>query len=443
MLVVGLLVLAGACSRPGVPSTLESSTSPATSPAPAPTASTTSTTSTVTPPPAPAVLDERPLWSGAVTSRPGELGATFVGDALVQVGLEGGEDYRRTLSVVDAATGKVRWSLREEAALGGDGARLGFVTYHTTVLDADGDWSVVVQYEKAVTMPSGKPGREEGLAALSGADGSVRWRFPVLTDRRLGPATGEPWSNLTSFRANERYAVALVTRNGARNERTADTWIGFDLASRQKLWEVPWAAADGRFDLAGDMVVGDVTPVGKPVPELTGAGVKIVAGVDAATGRTRWTTAETPPSGTSGLTGTGVLITTGERGAQRVTLVDPVTGDQLWDPELTLTATDVRCRAGTRLLACHDDDGGIVVLDPATRKSTRFEPESGYELSRIWEDRLVLVAREESALITDRDGNPLVTPLPGVIRDLDADHVAVVVQEDPERGRLAVHRLPL
>jgi len=269
VLVTALVALAGAC------------TGGTTEPAPRESRAAPSESSSVTTyPPEPVAFDERPLWSGPVTARPGEIGATFAGDALVQVGLADGESYRRTLSVVDAATGKVRWSLRREAVIDCDGARLGFLAYDVLVLDADGDWSVLVQYEKDVTLPSGAPGREEGLAALSGADGKVRWRFPVLTDRRIdsGPATGEPWSSLTTFRANERFAVASVTSYGPRNERTGDTWVGFDLTSRTKLWEVPWAAQDGQFDLVGDVVVGEGTPPGKPVPDLGEAGVEIVAG---------------------------------------------------------------------------------------------------------------------------------------------------------------------
>jgi len=85
----------------------------------------------------------------------------------------------------------------------------------------------------------------------------------------------------------------------------------------------------------------------------------------------------------------------------------------------------------------------VLVLDPATRRTIRFEPEPGYEVSRIWEDRIVLAGRERPSLVVDRDGNPQFTPVDGTFRDLDERYAAVVeTEDDPRSGRLVVYRLP-
>ncbi|MFI8546852.1 PQQ-binding-like beta-propeller repeat protein [Spirillospora sp. NPDC077959] len=126
-------------------------------------------------------IDAAPLWTGHTTEAPAPASASksakdtglrsvqsirLAGDAIVYTGRDAGDRDLGKLVVADAGTGKVRWSVRKDASLGG-GAEAN-ITGVPHIVDTGEKRLALVEY-------SG-PGDEEGVAALSLKDGSVQWK---------------------------------------------------------------------------------------------------------------------------------------------------------------------------------------------------------------------------------------------------------------------------
>src|SRR5262249_35141969 len=98
------------------------------------------------------------------------------GDVVITSGQTSeGTDAPDRLVVRDAGTGVTRWSIDENAQVGG-GARLDFPDSARAVGDPSGDWTLVAPFER----PLGGLDVEEGIVGLSGVDGTPRWLIPVL-----------------------------------------------------------------------------------------------------------------------------------------------------------------------------------------------------------------------------------------------------------------------
>jgi hypothetical protein len=134
------------------------------------------------------LVGERVTWdttgAGAVSTI---YGARIHGDAVV---LQAGERDDHRLAVVDAGTGRPRWSRKNFAELrGGNGATLFDPAPGGAplVAGAPEDFVVLVHYyrddcDQPTGCPldgDGEPREEQGIAALSGKDGTVRWMTPL------------------------------------------------------------------------------------------------------------------------------------------------------------------------------------------------------------------------------------------------------------------------
>ena len=119
----------------------------------------------------------RPLWTDRSKGVPRYADRFALhGDSVVMVsGPKGGEDDR--LSVMDAATGRIRWSVGIWKPLrGGHGDRwdgLGPYDPVPQIVDRGGDWGVLVRTSQNHDSIQGA----HGLALMSGKDGSVLWLY--------------------------------------------------------------------------------------------------------------------------------------------------------------------------------------------------------------------------------------------------------------------------
>ena len=166
------------------------------------------------------------------------------------------------LSMVDLASGEVRWTLESGQELdGGAGDTSWAPTGHAParlVATADG-LAVPVEYDR--------PGRDEaGLALLSAEDGDVVWQHETGSaedDRRV------LWA------ADDRVALLTVASEDLRT-------IAVDLGTGEEVWELPdvWPAA-----IAGDTALMISSP--EALEDPAGAVTMpegVVAGVDLVTG---------------------------------------------------------------------------------------------------------------------------------------------------------------
>ncbi|TDC55845.1 hypothetical protein E1281_10335 [Actinomadura sp. KC345] len=179
-------------------------------------------------------IDATPLWtavtsaaaaSGTVPGSAGDMGLTTVedvrlaGGALVLTGRDAEDDDRDEQVVVDVENGKVRWSVRDGASLGG-GAEATFVGVSPVtglggprIVDMGGEWLSFVEYRG--------PGGVEGVAALSLKDGSVRWKKQVTSG-----------NGYAALEAADRETFAVrVSERGAGDET-----VVYATGSRKDLW---------------------------------------------------------------------------------------------------------------------------------------------------------------------------------------------------------------
>ena len=148
-------------------------------------------------------------------------GFRLVGDALIYIGRGvRGHDGRARLTVADAASGKTRWSVDETDSLGGDGTMVEWIG-HPIVVNEGGDWTVLVTYERPVGPAAGARAVEQGIAALAGKNGRLRWKIPALTTPRQ--ARG-PWASATLWTAHGTIAVVGISnpRQGFYPRRADD-----------------------------------------------------------------------------------------------------------------------------------------------------------------------------------------------------------------------------
>ncbi|TDC88270.1 PQQ-binding-like beta-propeller repeat protein [Actinomadura sp. 7K507] len=175
---------------------------------------------------APPRIDAAPLWTAAAGETPAPpqardtglraiRGIDLVGDAIVYTGRGRDDQDPGKLVVADAMTGAERWSVREDASLGG-GAEAAFVTdFHT--VHAGGEPLLLIRYTG--------PGGEQGFAALSLRDGAVRWK------KRVPAGDG----TVLLEAADAEVIVVEVTKSDDLKD-VRDETIVYAAGSRRELW---------------------------------------------------------------------------------------------------------------------------------------------------------------------------------------------------------------
>ncbi|ADD41328.1 PQQ-binding-like beta-propeller repeat protein [Stackebrandtia nassauensis] len=189
-------------------------------------------------------FENPPLWTHKDVNLDSVEGAALRGDAAILIG-EWGNDAR--LVVADVATGDTRWSIAGEQELpGGDGLLItdavpspfGGVDKAPVIIDDGGDWAVVVAYNKFDEDNEDHRPDEQGVAALSGADGSMLWSAPLLkrgdTDEaetpRVYPITADG-------------DTVLAATSGGAQAFALDAATGDKRWQQDKVW--PHAVTDG------------------------------------------------------------------------------------------------------------------------------------------------------------------------------------------------------
>jgi outer membrane protein assembly factor BamB len=236
------------------------------------------------------LIEERALWDSAdagADSVSTAADAALLGETAVIVG-DRKDGFR--LAAVDAATGKPHWSIDERGALpGGDGAELFRPTITEPALLVAGppdDFLVFVPYHRdECAHPSGwcprengEPYRaEEGVAALSGKDGSVHWMTPVI------PYGQTEHTRMTLLGANEDLLlVGSIDLDGSLSSLRT---FALSASDGNELWQQDGMEA---YFITGGTVIGHIPR--KPNYALLGQGLSegTVVALDATSGARRW-----------------------------------------------------------------------------------------------------------------------------------------------------------
>ncbi|MFW5418743.1 PQQ-binding-like beta-propeller repeat protein [Nocardiopsis sp. CNT-189] len=384
------------------------------------------------------------------------LAVGFRGDSAVVMGtfLHG----RLRLAVVDAGSGEPRWVrdtgtlIDADAVLGGAESvgPLAFGEVSAPVLTGAGDdWSVVVPY--AVTGREGDVGDitlleagEQGVAALSGSDGSVRWKRETPgVPRVLDGAGGTVLAGAVASGTGEVTSLALDAEDGGA-----------------VLWE---HEGDWVHRLAGDTALGESAPAGwEPGADATTEGRRVFA-LDARTGRPAWDLDGVfSESGVEDATeGWAVLYAVPrEEGAPaRTAVVATGSGEEARSPRSRLGTGSPSCAAGEdSLLVCAQDAHGsfeLVTLAPGesgverSTEVTGLDPGAadGLRVHAVSGGRIHLTASpgdgEEAgtaSFVIDRSGAVLAEDLPGEVVAAAPDAIAVDPDPSDGTGRIAFHR---
>lgn len=388
---------------------------------------------------------DKPVQAVAVSAKPqwdsrglgmDEVTATELrGDVAVVAGkLPATGRYR--LAVVDADSGMPHWSVVEEdplddsAILADDDSMTG-ISDQLLIVGAGAGWSVLVAYQ---VLDSDDDVTEHGVAALSGADGSVRWRTKL-------PGT----AGLSLLSAQAGTALAAVSDRESGRVRT----FALDPGDGSKRWT---HRGDWLYAPAGDVVLGEhpAEDGWRPDDGKPNDGGWVLA-VDAKTGQQKWSFKKRYD--TSGLAGTvpGRAVVTVEKPKKSGGMVvDTTTGRRLH----SLPEDYYHCTAdGRELLACADvgSEPKLVTIragkhdDPVTAEQA---PDGTLDL--VDDNRIYASGttnddnnkEQTQSAVVDRAGNVLRDKLPGSALAASARHGAFLVPtKDAEHTRLAVYRM--
>jgi outer membrane protein assembly factor BamB len=356
---------------------------------------------------------ERPLWTGGTKGAPRRAdGFALHGESLVMFNGPD-KDHLDRLSVVDAATGKPRWSVSPARPLpGGHGESwYGRGTFDSPqVVDRGRDWGVLV-----TTVREGSTRQKAyGLALLSGENGQVLWRRPLVA------ATDAP--------AHDRYVypaqlltdggTALVSLHPEAGGPLAELKLtAVDALSGKRLWTRTGLRPSA---LAAGSVVATEWPGPTSAP-LDDTRTGTVTVLSAATGRTRWSLSGRMPAASAFAVAAGLLVVrevrNGRLGAP--VILDVTAGTEVGRmPETTGNCAD----DGTALIACD-----TLVPEPRVftiRADERRLRVSGHEtpvgpVTLVKDGRLYYGDTDAPGEETDRSGTPLAGALPsGLLKAL-------------------------
>ncbi|KAB2344132.1 outer membrane protein assembly factor BamB family protein [Actinomadura rudentiformis] len=417
-------------------------------------------------PPRPVTFSGRSSWD---ESRLGLYieGVEFLGATAIVVGGRFLSDRTR-LAVVDVRTGTPHWALDTqdpskelpgEPLKGGDGA-----TAHDggvggllgssgkpVHIGAGDDSTVFVQY----VIGGEAEETERGVAALSGADGSVRWKSPLIRPRSGPKGRSNPRQRVNVPAADSHVVLVNMGSSTARGQTVA-----LDTASGRKLWE---RDDDWAYQITGNVVLGQPSTDRSRRPweeEGPHDGENVIA-LDAGTGKKKWGFDDRYQASHLQATAGGLAVIraeemgqAGSRGATRTLVVDTATGQVkgILPENLYNCGSD-----GRDLIACVEtSDPELVTIRasahsrPAVAKKRLFGDRlySRLSIDAVWEDRIFVSGTrraDETTLfaMVDRAGNRLASWLPGRAIALSDHHAAFFVRPsngDPHRfADLAVH----
>jgi outer membrane protein assembly factor BamB len=398
----------------------------------------------------PLALGAKPLWDSRTEAGFKSVGAAVLhGDAEVLTGTD--RHDRGRLAVVDATTGKPRWSVRDFGPLRGGGGAEWVDAYGDPatnhIVGTDADWGILVAYyATGCRHPTGfcpvgdGPSDETGVALLSGKDGGVRWKTPLVPPRRGAAARAA--NRLHAALAGGDDTLTLGTVAPRVDARITDVrLIAIDTATGRRLWTRSGVQPSL---LAGGTVFGRVsTKAGLPVTQLNSGSV---VALDAKTGRTRWDLSARLP-GSLPILAAGNLVLVRPAGSPAnlgpPLLLDAGTGREL----ARLPALTTDCKTdGQTLIACLAGDS------PQTRLITiglgdhkvRVAKQSltgAYLLRSVWRGHIFVEEASHSAAIDlDRSAHTLAGDLPGQPADI-SDRYAIFVTRTGRQTHYSTYRL--
>lgn len=367
---------------------------------------------------APLPFGAKPLWTERAKGVPRYADSFALrGERVVVVsGPKGGEADR--LSVLDAASGRVRWSTRIWTPLrGGGGDEWNGPAPDDDapqVVDRDGDWGVLVH-----TTRKGDA-RAYGLALLSGEDGHVLWR------RSLSAAVKAPARIYPSLTLTDAHTAVVNLRPYLGGTAADLRLVAVDTRTGKPLWTRTGirltAVAPGSV-LATEWP----DPASRPIDADTGTGT--VAALDAATGRTRWSLRERMAAARVAAVAGGVLLVRPLQSGRLAApvLLDLATGGELdRAPAGTGNCADDR----TTLIACDVEDPGpsLVTIRSGDRRirTAAHPPPNDAIISLVRDGRIYYSGGDTAGAEIDRSGTPLTGPLPdGFLTALSAEYAVL------------------
>ncbi len=369
----------------------------------------------------------KPLWTSRAKGVPRYAsGFGLHGDrVLVVSGPKGGA--ANLLSVMDAATGKTKWSVREWKPLRGGHGDTWSPLYDPApqVVDRGGDWGVLVP----TAQNHGSAQQAYGLALLSGEDGRVLWRRPLVAERSRADRRKSVYPD--NVLADDQVAVVSL-RPSSQSQTVAHARLtAVDMRTGKLLWTRSGLRLGGiaaRFVIAAEW--RDAAAV-----SFDGASAGTVAVLDAATGRTRWSLLDRMPTAWLAAFADGLLLVRGQQGGLLTApvLLDLTTGGEVG----RMPAPTGNCVHDESLIACE-------VMSPRSRlltvsagerriKVSGGEPPDGV-IDRVQEGRIYFSGAHTPLQETDPSGTSLAAgPLPAGLLGALSDRYAVVYSSVSEQ----------
>ncbi|MEU8799473.1 PQQ-binding-like beta-propeller repeat protein [Spirillospora sp. NPDC048819] len=396
-----------------------------------------------------AMWDERKLGMSRVA------GVELRGDVAIVAGDVGLGAAR--LAVVDVRTGAPHWTVDAGSPLRGGGGAVAHqgngyraeylrsVTGSPAVYGEGGDWTVLVQY----TVGSRNDETEIGVAALSGKDGAVRWKQPLVRPRSGDEGDDDRDKKTRLLAADAGVVLASVESKQGVDPKT----IALDAATGGKLWEHEggWA-----YRFAGGLVLGE-TRGERPPPVGWGEerkGTDVFA-LDVKTGEKRWDLGEAfESSHLEAAAGGTAAITVRERKPdrtymdRRTALFDVATGRDITaggsakGGEAGKTDRLYSCADdGRTLIACGGPDGRLVTIrsgagaKPFATEKPPFDEKTLARVRLVWQDRIFVHAsadgdRPARRAVVDRAANRVGSAPPGEVAAVSEKAVAYRVRRE-------------
>jgi outer membrane protein assembly factor BamB len=379
----------------------------------------------------PLPIGATPLWSERTKGVPRYAdGFAVHGDSVVAVsGPKGGEADR--LSVLDAATGKVRWSVGIWKPLrGGHGDAWDGPNPSDggpQLVDRGGDWGVLV----TTVRGQGLIQKGYGQALLSGRDGRVLWRRPLVAAKKSSGPKGYVYPS--ALATDGRLAV-MSLRPSALATVADVRLVAVDARTGKRLWTrtgiLLTAVAAGSV-LAAESRVPASTPLSNNVDQT-------LTVLDATTGRTRWSLRGRMATARVAAVATGLVLVREEQNGllKAPVLLDLATGAQLGRlPDQTGNCTSDR----GDLIACDvlfpDPHLFTVRADERRVRVAGRKPPDG-TIDQVQDGRIYFWNLKNPGQEVDRSGTPLTGPLPAGILAALSDEYAVFRLPDTEQYRV-------
>lgn len=369
-------------------------------------------------------FENPPVWTHKDVKLDNVAGAALYGDTAIVHGERG---TASRLVVADVKTGDARWAIAEEQELpGSDGLLIadtipspfGGVNQAPVVVEDGEDWSIVVAYNRFDEKSSDYRPAEQGVAVLSGADGSMLWSTPLLKNGDEGEEKQTP----AVYPISASRDTVLAATSGGAHAYALDAATGKARWQQEKVW--PRAVADG-------VVVGQES-IDQEYPPWHGDSPRNgdVRAWDIKSGKQKWKVEDVGESTTLALANESMTVISQtdadvdtDDGA---TVRDTKTGEKIttlddWGHDCAFDAkkpTRFVCSTGTVATLTTVNRSGAeaeVETNPITEETDDFEIMSMYDgrifvdtgdSNRVYKDRYILDA-EAAIVAKDVPGRPV------------------------------------